>query len=185
MYQQIAWLITIILVTFFGIIFFVLSRKAAHRQEYQPIIEKAYRIRKYYFITLVSIMSIATAISLTQLPYSGHRGMAAPAQDSTKVIEVKGYQYYWELNRNEFVTGERYQFNVTAMDVNHGFGIYDENMVLLAQTQAMPSYTNKLLITFDKPGTYHILCLEYCSVGHHLMMKDIIVKENGGARENG
>jgi cytochrome c oxidase subunit 2 len=45
----------------------------------------------------------------------------------------------------------------------------------VAQTQSMPGYTNVLRHTFDEPGTYKILCLEYCGLGHHEMSAEINV----------
>jgi len=52
--------------------------------------------------------------------------------------------------------------------MNHGFGIYNTSLELLAQTQAMPGYINRLQYTFATPGTYHILRLEYCGLMHQL-----------------
>ncbi|PXV76312.1 hypothetical protein [Nitrosomonas eutropha] len=73
-------------------------------------------------------------------------------------------------------SGQPVEFQVSAADVNHGFGIYDENLVLIAQTQAMPGYTNKLIHTFDKPGKFKILCLEYCGLAHHVMITELTVE---------
>lgn len=182
MIQQIAWFLTVVLVILIGIIFLIIALKAGRRQDYQPIVEKAYRVRKYYFISLVLVMIVITAISLTNLPYSDHHQEALASSDSEIIVDVKGYQFNWDLSQEEFIVGKPYRFNVTSTDVNHGFGIYDEEMVLLAQTQAMPGYTNPLTITFKTPGTYKILCLEYCSIGHHIMIKDIIVKPDGGVQ---
>jgi cytochrome c oxidase subunit 2 len=67
-------------------------------------------------------------------------------------------------------------FRVTGADVNHGFGVYNENLELVTQVQAMPGYTNKLVYTFDQPGKYRILCLEYCGLAHHAMMGELNVK---------
>jgi len=180
MYQQLAWILTVILVFALAVVFLTIARKTARRVDYQPIQEKGYRIRKYWFISLVSVMVIATFFSLRNLPY--HDATAAAASGA-KVVNVEGYQFYWKLSQEEFFVGEPVQFNVTSMDVNHGFGLYDENMQLLAQTQAMPGYTNVVDFTFTKPGKYQILCLEYCSVGHHVMVKEIVVKEKGGASD--
>ena len=33
----------------------------------------------------------------------------------------------------------------------------------------MPGKTQDYVYTFRKPGVYHVLCLEYCGVGHHTM----------------
>jgi heme/copper-type cytochrome/quinol oxidase subunit 2 len=48
------------------------------------------------------------------------------------------------------------EFQVTSADVNHGFGIYDRSGRLLAQTQAMPGITNRLVYTFS--GAAPICC---------------------------
>ena len=36
------------------------------------------------------------------------------------------------------------RFDVTSVDVNHGFGVYDPNGRLIGSVQAMPGYTNEL-----------------------------------------
>jgi cytochrome c oxidase subunit 2 len=48
-------------------------------------------------------------------------------------------------------------------------------MRIVAQTQAMPGYTNVLRYTFTEAGTYRVLCLEYCGAAHHVMAADIKV----------
>jgi cytochrome c oxidase subunit 2 len=61
--------------------------------------------------------------------------------------------------------------------VNHGFALYDPEFRVVAETQAMPGYTNVLRYTFREPGTYQVLCLEYCGVAHHAMMAQIKVTD--------
>ena len=39
----------------------------------------------------------------------------------------------------------------------------------------MPGFTNVIRYTFSEPGTYRILCLEYCGLGHHTMMSRLTV----------
>jgi cytochrome c oxidase subunit 2 len=46
---------------------------------------------------------------------------------------------------------------------------------LLFQVQAMPGYVNQVEYVFDKPGTYHVVCLEYCGVAHHAMTAEFTV----------
>jgi hypothetical protein len=48
-------------------------------------------------------------------------------------------------------------------------------MRIVAQTQAMPGYTNVLRYTFTEPGVYRVLCLEYCEIAHHRMKAQITV----------
>ena len=48
-------------------------------------------------------------------------------------------------------------------------GVYDADYRLIFQVQAMPGYLNRVQHTFEKPGTYQVLCMEFCGVGHHDM----------------
>ena len=54
-------------------------------------------------------------------------------------------------------------------DVNHGLGICDPYMRLLVQVKAMPGYTNMIVHTFNRLGTYTILCMALCGLAHHDM----------------
>jgi cytochrome c oxidase subunit 2 len=78
--------------------------------------------------------------------------------------------WYWQLHPAQVESGRPVLFNVTSADVNHGLGIYDQDLRLLTQTQAMPGYVNKLAYTFTQPGIYRLMCLEYCGLAHHGMM---------------
>ena len=68
-------------------------------------------------------------------------------------------------------------FNVTSGDVNHGLGVYDPSMRMVGQAQAMPGYVNRLAVTLDRPGTYKLLCMEYCGLVHHAMVSELTVGE--------
>ena len=74
------------------------------------------------------------------------------------------------------------QFNVTSLDVNHGFAIYDPNDRIVTQAQAMPGFTNRLLYTFKEPGKYRVMCLEYCGLAHHAMVAEfeVVAADKGG-----
>lgn len=39
----------------------------------------------------------------------------------------------------------------------------------------MPGYVNRLVHTFDRPGRYRLLCLEFCGVVHHDMVAEFEV----------
>jgi len=124
-------------------------------------------------VLLIGIIIIALFLTLSRLPYADTHGRAATAPDLT--VEATAHQWYWVLSQNELPVGKDIAFEVTAGDVNHSFALYDENNRLLAQTQAMPGYTNVVRHTFESPGTYRIMCLEYCGVAHHQMMSQLTV----------
>jgi cytochrome c oxidase subunit 2 len=110
------------------------------------------------------------------------RWVAYPAQRVRSLgqpriaVEVQGLQFAWILSRQDVPLGAPIEFRVTAQDVNHGFGIYSPEGLLVAQVQAMPHYTNRLVVRFDRPGTYTVRCLEYCGVAHHVMATALTVQ---------
>lgn len=140
--------------------------------EYADIQAKAYSIRKIFFWVLLIAGLFILFLTTRTLPYAAIRGNTAAATH----IDVLGKQWFWELSQNTARAGEKVIFNVTSGDVNHGLGIYDSELRLLGQTQAMPGYENKLAFTFDKPGEYQLMCMEYCGLAHHKMISTFNVK---------
>jgi len=70
-------------------------------------------------------------------------------------------------------------FYVTARDVQHGFKIMETNINMMV----LPGQVSTLKATFEEPGTYNLVCHEYCgaggpTIGHHTMYAQIIVEED-------
>lgn len=183
MYQDEALVITLILMgTLVAGYVFVGLRSLKRHEDYAPIQKRAYRVRSLLFWTMMVTLTPLLFFTLTDLPYAATH--EKPRQDDVaEVINVKGRQWYWQMSRDQIEVGKLVEFHVTSDDVNHGFGIYDENMRIVAQTMAMPDYTNKLRHTFTQPGTYKILCLEYCGLVHHNMTAEFKVVAESAARE--
>ena len=176
MYQQLAWQISIALIAVLVLVFAFVVLNAGKWVEYAPLQKHAYRLRTGLFWTLVLLLTPLMVYSMSDLPYDAanrHQG------DKTQVIDVVGHQWYWTLSSNEVTLGRPVEFRVTSADINHGFGVYDQNMHLVGQTQAMPDYTNKLQLIFRKEGTYKVLCMEYCGIAHHNMLAEITVVAHG------
>lgn len=168
--QTIAWQISLVLMTLVGLGFaFVAIRSGRREEDYAPLQKRAYRLRRRLFWGLVLVFGPAMLYTLVELPY------VRAAVGAAQVVEATGYQWRWELSADRVTVGEPVEFRVTSADVNHGFGIYDANLRLVAQTQAMPGYTNTLRHTFAEEGTYRILCMEYCGIAHHNMLAELHV----------
>lgn len=181
MSQQIAWQVSLVLMALVAFGFAFVAIKSGRRAEdYTPLQKQAYRLRVRLFWMLVALLGPVMLYTLVDLPYGASRtgNNAAPVQ----VIEATGYQWRWELSSGQVALNQPVEFRVTSADVNHGFGIYDTDMHLVAQTQAMPGYTNTLRHTFTKEGTYMILCMEYCGLAHHNMMSEIKVSSLQGGK---
>ncbi|KAA0213277.1 MAG: hypothetical protein DYG94_11685 [Leptolyngbya sp. PLA3] len=130
-----------------------------------------YAVRPYWLLVLVGLGTWAGTATLGGLPYTDtHSGASGGLE-----VEVIGRQWAWQISRTSLPANTPIQFRVTSVDVNHGFAIYDRNWHVLAQTQAMPGRTNTLSFSFDTPGQYTILCLEYCGVAHHTMASVLTV----------
>ncbi|MDD5324396.1 MAG: hypothetical protein PHR71_03635 [Polaromonas sp.] len=176
--QQIAWLASLVLMTLVALGFaFVAINSGAREEDYAPLVKRSYRLRTKLFWGLVLVFGPVMIYTLMgQLPYDASRtgSNSSPVQ----VVTATGSQWRWELSRDHVAKDQPVEFRVTSTDVNHGFGIYNADMHLVAQTQAMPGYTNIIRHTFHDEGTYKILCLEYCGIAHHNMMTEI--KVGGG-----
>jgi cytochrome c oxidase subunit 2 len=158
---------------------FVAANASGDAKEYAPVQAHAYMMRTRFFWILVVAGIIITLISVVDLPFAATRN----ATTADRTINVAGSQWYWNLSANSITAGESVIFNVTASDVNHGLGVYNEDMQLIGQTQAMPGYSNSLKLTFEKPGVYPLLCMEYCGLAHHAMISTLTVLPKGASNE--
>ncbi|MBA3566984.1 MAG: hypothetical protein H0W31_09050 [Actinobacteria bacterium] len=91
-------------------------------------------------------------------------------------MKVTGGQFFWTLQPARVPAGSRVRFDVTSIDVNHGFGLYDPHGHLIGSVQAMPGYHNQLDLTLDEPGVYLIRCFEFCGLSHSTMMSSLLVR---------
>jgi len=174
MIQDTVLYVTLILMTVvIGVFVFVALNASTGAVEYAPVQSRAYSIRSKFFWVLLVAGLIITVITTSDLPFSATRGDVA---DADVTIDVDGRQWYWQMSQTEVNAGDTVVFNVTAGDVNHGLGVYNPDLVMLGQTQAMPGYTNSLKLTVSEPGTYKLLCMEYCGLAHHGMISELIVK---------
>jgi cytochrome c oxidase subunit 2 len=128
-----------------------------------------YWLRKRWLALLVVIGVLVIGVSLFDLPY------ASGGDGARTVVKVTGGQFFWTLQPARVPAGTRVRFDVTSVDVNHGFGLYEPDGHLIGSVQAMPGYHNKLDLTLDRPGTYQIRCLEFCGLNHATMESTFVV----------
>src|SRR5690606_23047164 len=153
-----------------GAVFIFVAVRSKQPADYNAVQPAAYRRRAQLFWGLVIIGIAVAATTLRDLPYVRAGDAASP-----QVVTARGFQWYSVLGRDSVVAGEPVEFQITSADVNHGLGIYDSDTRLVAQAQAMPGYVNRLRYTFTKPGTYRLMCLEYCGLAHHDMIAELEV----------
>ena len=71
----------------------------------------------------------------------------------------------------ELESGKTYRLHLQSMDWLHGFSLQPENINI----QVHPGYEHVLTITPTAPGTYAIVCNEYCGINHHTMSSRLYV----------
>lgn len=168
--QELALTISLVLMLLLAAAFIFVISRASSKAPFEDIVEGGYKVRSNLFRILLISGVIIAALSLPRA-FAPIKAWAYGSDIQT--IRAVGYQWYWELDAEEVIVGKPVEFLVDSADVTHGFGIYDEDLRLLAQIQAMPGYTNRLNFTFNEPGIYQILCLEYCGLAHHDMVAEI------------
>lgn len=173
--NQVLW-VTLIGLALVSAAFIVVIMQAGRAGEASKIQKSSNMLRRWWLWMLIFFGVGVAWGSLDPFPIPQQ---FVPSQAS-QVVDVVGYQWYWTLSETQVKAGEPVEFRVTSADVNHGFAIYDPEDRMLTQTQAMPGYTNRLLYTFEQPGTYQVLCLEYCGVAHHAMRAAIEVVADAG-----
>ena len=143
--------------------FFWRSITSASTPAEAPDASRSNRLRGRLILALTAFGVVVSVLSLREWPHA----IAAPGAGT--VVTVTGGQWWWDIDKEELPLGEPVTFRVVSEDVNHGMGVYDSDLRLLFQTQGMPGYVNKVTYTFERPGTYRVLCMEFCGVAHHDM----------------
>ncbi|MCO5249713.1 MAG: hypothetical protein M9887_12285 [Chitinophagales bacterium] len=167
------------------IVLFIIGTSSVDEEKHQAK-GKVYKLRVKYFYGLMAAIVLLLFFTMQTLPYFKHK-----TTRSDEVVTVVGAQWAWkmdhgttEVKAKEFEglnditlpSNKVIQFNVMSADVNHNFAIYNDKGDIVAQTQAMPNYTNHLQYTFEERGEYHILCLEYCGMAHAYMTGSIHIE---------
>ncbi len=121
---------------------------------------------------VLAYLGIVSAISLYNVD--------TPPQ-GTVHIKVIAQQFFWTFeypNGTQVIgelrvkTGEVVILEVVSKDVAHSLFIYEMGVKI----DAIPGHTNKFWLKADQPGTYSIVCAEFCGVSHYLMRAKLIVE---------
>jgi cytochrome c oxidase subunit 2 len=152
-----------------ALVFVLVGVKSRADIPYERVQGSGYWLRKRWLATLCVVIVCMLGISFFELPYAGR------ASRGTTLVRVTGGQFFWSLVPDRVQAGTPVRFDVTSVDVNHGFGLYDPHGHLLGSVQAMPGYHNKLDLTLDEPGRYVIRCMEFCGFMHAVMQGSFTV----------
>lgn len=95
-----------------------------------------------------------------------------PDRTNTVKVAVIGHQWWWEFrypdlgivtaNEPHFPVGQKVTLTIESADVIHGFWIPG----LGGKRDAIPTRTNELWWTPEKPGEYYGQCTQLCATSH-------------------
>jgi len=130
----------------------------------------AERERTWFVLVLAGLTALLAA-TIFFIPYDDTDAVAGAQR-----VHVVGQQFAWRVEPSTVRAGEPIEFVVEATDVNHGFGLYNADDELVFQVQAMPGREHHVVRRLRDPGTYRILCLEFCGAAHHQMVAQLEVR---------
>jgi cytochrome c oxidase subunit 2 len=100
--------------------------------------------------------------------------LVPPGED----VYLAAMQWNWMGAPVALETGREYNIHLSSLDVQHGFSIRPEEALSKQMNfQILPDYEWILPMEFDEPGTYHLICNEFCGVGHRSMHGRVEVVE--------
>ena len=158
-----------VLATLLVTLFVVVARSARADVAYEQVQRMGYRVRRYWLTALLALGVAVIVLTFFYLPYASGSGK------NRTVVKVAGGQFFWSLSPDRVRAGTPVRFDVTSVDVNHGFGLYDPHGHLVGSVQAMPGYHNELDLTMTLAGVYRIRCLEFCGLNHAVMQQTFTV----------
>jgi len=139
-------------------------RSSREKAGYEEITGGLESLRRRLFSVIALAAVVVFLGTQTILPYQPVRDITVG--EPVVVINATTSQFAFTLSNTTIPANVPVEFAVTSLDVNHGFGIFDPDGKIIAQTQSMPGYTNRLIVNFTRTGSYRIHCLEYCGVDH-------------------
>jgi len=121
------------------------------------------------------------------------RALADPPSTPAVTIEITAHQWWYEVHYPEhgrtlrdelFIpSGQVVLLRVTSADVIHSLWIPR----LTAKIDMIPGRTNHIWLQAEEPGSYLVLCAEFCGLWHARMQMRVVaeIPASFGARMNG
>lgn len=153
------------------------SRRAPVTVEEKPG-RRTNNLEGLYVIVLIWAVVFFSIIGWAWIPQVAFTAVSPEVTPIT--VDVTARQFSWTLSTYEIPTNTPIRFVAVSEDVNHGFGVYGPDGLLLFQMQVIPGYDNVFIYTFNTTGTYKVVCMEYCGQGHPFMITQFTVAAAGG-----
>lgn len=178
------WWWMLALATAVAVLTFTLLGIALWRARQDTPLEKPLGMDGHRFTLLAgAVIPAAILIFVTVLSLNAMVDIDSPPAETTHVVEVIGWMWWWEVrypetgaitaNEIHIPAGEPVELRLTAADVIHAFWAPE----LHGKMDLMPGKENSIWIQADEPGVYRGQCAEFCGLQHTFMAKLIIAHE--------
>jgi cytochrome c oxidase subunit II len=98
--------------------------------------------------------------------------LSGEAKNGVREIKVTAKKYEFLPDPIGVRQGEKVRLKITAVDVDHGFGLKEYNI-----NQKLPKGQEQIVeFTADKPGTFTVKCTVFCGLGHGSMKGRLMVQ---------
>ena len=106
-----------------------------------------------------------------EIPPFDEPGVRQIGENRYEVV-LLGFAWAFQPREIRVPAGSEVTFIATSTDVIHGVHVEGSrvNMMLIPGQVARNTYR------FDVPGTYQMVCHEFCGSGHHIMAGEVIVQ---------
>lgn len=134
-------------------------------------------VLEFWWTAIPTILIVILAVYSTKIWYDLQN-----QQGDVLTVEAVGYQFGFQFRypRLSQPTSELHlpvntpvTIHVTSRDVLHGFWIPELRM----KADMVPGLVNTIRVTPTVPGTYRVICTEFCGVAHGAM-KNVAVIQN-------
>ncbi len=126
--------------------------------------DETYRVSPEEFSSLVDAM-------VEKYKVGEEQGVPIVRPDPSEPVYLKASMWEW-YPILELEKGKTYRIHLSSVDIQHGFSLLPLNLNLMV----LPDYDYVMEITPMESGEYHIVCNEYCGLGHHLMVGKLYVR---------
>src|SRR5690625_5174160 len=96
------------------------------------------------------------------------------------IVVASSFNFYlvsdedgYSVQKVRIPKGSSVLFQISSTDVVHGFNVAGTNANMMVE----PGHISRDEVKLNSPGTYTIVCNEYCGIGHHQMFAELEVYE--------
>ena len=142
------------------------------REDRKPLdAEKATEREKAWLGMVIAFLVVTLLGTMLLIPYGESAGA------NKQVVTIVAQQFGFVITPPQVKVGAPVEFHLTSKDTTHGFGLMTKDNTLLVQAQIAPEHEQVVDYTFKSPGSYQVVCFEYCGVGHTKMLARIQVAQ--------